>query len=333
MINSFEAKNFRLFDKVKIDRLNRVNLIVGKNNAGKTALLEALLLYLSRMSVEVIPKFLDARQEYWLPEQPYGGKSSSPLMHFFKGHKIPNLDEEGFRLSSNEEDPIHVGTGAYLQEDPADLKRLVGIGRKNTMVGQGVNTRKYQFVSARGISDEESSSLWDRISLTDLEEDLLKGLRIIEPELLGLTFVRIDHDVEHHYRAPSRIPLVRPNRVSDPVPLKSLGDGMIRIFHIILSLVSAKGGILLIDEFENGLHWEIQEKAWRIVFELAEKLDVQVFATTHSRDCIAGFSKVWQENAEKGAFIRIAKDHYKTVITEYDTELLSDSLEMDTEVR
>nr|VFJ94147.1 MAG: AAA domain-containing protein, putative AbiEii toxin, Type IV TA system [Candidatus Kentron sp. H]VFJ95477.1 MAG: AAA domain-containing protein, putative AbiEii toxin, Type IV TA system [Candidatus Kentron sp. H]VFK01556.1 MAG: AAA domain-containing protein, putative AbiEii toxin, Type IV TA system [Candidatus Kentron sp. H] len=299
------------------------------------------------MSRDVIPKLLESRQEYWIPEQSRfaGQQLLSPLGHLFKGHKIPTLDEEGFRLSSNDKDAIHVRTAAYIFEesgnktirrrlepeqieswsipleelyiisesgdsssivvsldaDAADLKRLERFGnrRKNAISGQDVDIPKYQFVSARGISDQESSTLWDSISLTDLEEEVLKGLRIIEPALVRLTFIKTDPHGSHYLlkeNYPDRIPIIRPDETSDPVPLKSLGDGMIRIFHITLSLVSAKGGMLLIDEFENGLHWEVQEKAWRVVFELAEKLDVQVFATTHSRDCISSFSKVWQEN-------------------------------------
>ncbi|VFM94905.1 MAG: AAA domain-containing protein, putative AbiEii toxin, Type IV TA system [Candidatus Kentron sp. G] len=205
--------------------------------------------------------------------------------------------------------------------------------RRNAISGQDTDIPKYRFVSARGISDQESSDLWDSISLTDLEDDVIQGLRILEPELVRLTFVKMNSGVEGYYRVRDRIPLVRQNKSSNPVPLKSLGDGMIRIFHIVLSLVSAKGGILLIDEFENGLHWEVQEKAWRLIFELAEKLDVQVFATTHSRDCVNNFSKVWKDNAGQGAFVRIVREHDKTAIKEYDAQLLTDSLEMDTEVR
>nr|VFJ47467.1 MAG: ATPase/GTPase, AAA15 family [Candidatus Kentron sp. FM]VFJ74237.1 MAG: ATPase/GTPase, AAA15 family [Candidatus Kentron sp. FM]VFK19059.1 MAG: ATPase/GTPase, AAA15 family [Candidatus Kentron sp. FM] len=324
MIHSFEAENFRLFDKIKINRLNRVNLIVGKNNAGKTALLEALLLFFSKMSRDVIPRLLESRQEYRMPEQSYfsGQQLLSPLGHLFKGRKIPALGEEGFRLSSGNKDTIHVRTGksenkgiqyrldfgeiedsnapfdelyiisesgnsssivASLGESAADLKRLRRVMERqgNAISGQDTNIPKYRFVSARGISDQESSDLWDSISLTDLEDDVIQGLRILEPELVRLTFVKMNSGVESYYRVPDRIPLVRQNKSSNPVPLKSLGDGMIRIFHIVLSLVSAKGGILLIDEFENGLYWEIQEKAWRVVFELAEEFDVQVFATTH----------------------------------------------------
>ncbi|VFM94904.1 MAG: AAA ATPase domain-containing protein [Candidatus Kentron sp. G] len=125
MIHSFEAENFRLFDKIKINRLNRVNLIVGKNNAGKTALLEALLLFFSKMSRDVIPKLLESRQEYRMPEQSYFSVQQllSPLGHLFKGRKIPAFGEEGFRLSSGNKDTIHVRTAAYTFEE-SENKRI-----------------------------------------------------------------------------------------------------------------------------------------------------------------------------------------------------------------
>jgi AAA15 family ATPase/GTPase len=42
---SFTVKNFRGFEKLTIESLERVNLIAGKNNVGKTALLEALWIH------------------------------------------------------------------------------------------------------------------------------------------------------------------------------------------------------------------------------------------------------------------------------------------------
>ena len=86
MIDSFEIKKFRLFNNVKIKNFKNVNLIVGKNNAGKSALLEALLLYFSRVSSDVILEILFSRQEHW-----ESGKSAfnqlqfiNPLKHFLR---------------------------------------------------------------------------------------------------------------------------------------------------------------------------------------------------------------------------------------------------------
>lgn len=61
-----------------------------------------------------------------------------------------------------------------------------------------------------------------------------------------------------------------------PVPLTSLGDGMNRVLGIMLALIAAKGGLLLIDEVENGLHYSVQADLWRLILEMAEQLDVQV---------------------------------------------------------
>jgi AAA15 family ATPase/GTPase len=49
---------------------------------------------------------------------------------------------------------------------------------------------------------------------------------------------------------------------------------------------------LLIDEIENGLHWSILPKVWRFLVETARVLDVQVFATTHSKDCIEALAEL-----------------------------------------
>ncbi len=60
-------------------------------------------------------------------------------------------------------------------------------------------------------------------------------------------------------------------------------------------MANASGGILLIDEFENGLHWEVQKELWKALFEAANQLGVQVFATTHSQDCIQAFVEAQKE--------------------------------------
>jgi hypothetical protein len=104
--------------------------------------------------------------------------------------------------------------------------------------------------------------------------------------------------------------MVRIKGESEPVPLKSLGDGVVRMFQIALALERAEknrpaarpaagaatqgserlaGGLLLIDEVENGIHYTVLPRLWRFLFQAAKIRNVQVFATTHSWDCIKGF--------------------------------------------
>jgi AAA15 family ATPase/GTPase len=104
-----------------------------------------------------------------------------------------------------------------------------------------------------------------------------------------------------------RTAIVRAAGIPRPVPLRSFGDGLNRLFGIVLSLVNAKDGLLLIDEFENGLHHSIQVDIWRAVFRLAGSLDIQVVATSHSWDAIEAFQKAASEDPEEGVLIRLSR--------------------------
>ena len=80
-----------------------------------------------------------------------------------------------------------------------------------------------------------------------------------------------------------------------PIPLRSLGEGAVRMFGIALALANSKGGLLLIDEVENGLHYSVPSDFWKMVLQVARDNDVQVLATTHSWDVVEGFTEAATE--------------------------------------
>ena len=84
------------------------------------------------------------------------------------------------------------------------------------------------------------------------------------------------------------------------MPLRSLGDGAVRLFGVALALANSQGGFLLIDEAENGIHHTIQRDFWRMVLLTAQANNVQVFATTHSWDCVVGFAQAAVEDGRRG---------------------------------
>ena len=98
-----------------------------------------------------------------------------------------------------------------------------------------------------------------------------------------------------------------------------MGDGMVRLFHLALALVNSKGGILLVDEIENGLHYSVHEDLWKLVFKTARDLNVQVFATTHSWDCIEAFQRAaCEDESSEGYLIRLGWRKDEVVATVYD---------------
>ncbi|NJK78433.1 MAG: ATP-binding protein [Chloroflexaceae bacterium] len=157
------------------------------------------------------------------------------------------------------------------------------------------------FVPAKGLSRNVIAELWDTTNLTDQESTVNDALRIIEPKIerVGISF--------RERRSRSIVPRVRVQDSKNPLPLSSLGEGMNRLFGVALAIVNAKDGFLLIDEIESGLHYSVMVDMWRLVFQIAYELDVQVFATTHSRDCIEAFQIAAAQHPSEGVLISLRR--------------------------
>jgi hypothetical protein len=129
-----------------------------------------------------------------------------------------------------------------------------------------------------------------------------------------------------------RTAIVKGQLFPHPIPLRSLGDGINRLFAVILSLVNAKDGLLLVDEIENGMHYSILLEVWTNILKLAKALNVQVFATTHSWDCIKAFQAATSADPGVGILVRLTAKGgaiYPTVFKEEALAIVTrDSIEV-----
>lgn len=348
-LDSLEIHNFRGFQHLQIEKLGRVNLIVGRNNIGKSSLLDALELYARRGTPSLIWQILRTRTEYkenFSRTEENIDELLHALKYLFYGRKEVKDNSIPIHIgpinSLNETLSISVGwftkdidaqeglirwqplqLGEYLAADNPVPRFIVSFGQAfNTGYSLEARPRPHTIFSERGLrcvsiganglSWNQASLYWDKVTLTDLDDDILAALQIIAPGVIGLSFVG---EIE---TPTGRIPLVRVKDIDEPLPLGSLGNGMLRVLGITLALTNAKDGMLLVDEIENGIHYSAQQEVWQMIFALALKLNVQVFATTHSWDCIEGFQKAAIQNKqEEGMLIRLSlkkNDEIKTTL-------------------
>lgn len=140
-----------------------------------------------------------------------------------------------------------------------------------------------EFIYASSSSPREMVAMFDRIVLTPEEDLVLDAVRIIDPDIIRLaSYSENGSSLKSTSRGGI---LVKSKKWEHRIHIGSFGDGIWRLLSIILSLVEAKNGTLLIDEIDTGLHHTVMSKMWEIIFTTAKKLNVQVFATTHSSDC------------------------------------------------
>lgn len=383
MLNSLKITNYRILKELRIESLKRVNLITGKNNTGKSTILEALALYSSKGDIGTIFQFLIERGEDFSRERNYNNRilESNPntvainlksLSSIFSDRESPytregsivigSMEQTLFGIENSFEDSLRIRFVKYIDETERDSHGVL-ISRKRSIldgfIGELENYKigfeikygnnqiihpldeeriyrltsrnvgdkqNFQFIRTRNIDKEINGNLWDNITLTQKELYVTDALRIIEPSVERIAFVG-DNTRE-------RTAVIKLSGNTNPLPLRSMGDGINRILTIILALVNCDHGFLFIDEFENGLHHTVQEKLWDIIFKLSKDLNIQVFATTHSEDCIKGFeNSLNKANDFDGQLIRLDNHNGILKLVEYNAEELKIATDFNIETR
>jgi AAA15 family ATPase/GTPase len=118
------------------------------------------------------------------------------------------------------------------------------------------------------------------------------------------------------------------------LPLPQMGDGMTRLAEIILAIGNAPNGIVLVDEIENGIHHSTMSNIWRTIDKASQLFNTQVFATTHSIECIKAAHNAFKENGAYDLKVhRLERTDAKVRALTYDKDELEAAFEIKLEVR
>ncbi|WP_428275847.1 AAA family ATPase [Candidatus Palauibacter sp.] len=180
------------------------------------------------------------------------------------------------------------------------------------------------------LEDDRIAKWWSAVAPTVDQDKVVDALRLVVD---GVESADVVAEHTGRQRPRDRV-IVRLKGDPAPVPLKHLGDGAVRVFGVALALANSRNGFLLIDEVENGIHHSVQKRFWRMVLETAEANNVQVLATTHSRDCVEGFAQAAAECQHiEGALARINRRNGETWAVEYPEKDMWVAAEQGIEVR
>ena len=350
MISEFSIKNFRCFKEIVIKRWDRVNLIAGKNNVGKTTLLEAIWLHEGAHNAQLA-----------LTVEKLRGITSFDLKTFldelfteFKGEKQINLTaryQDGkslvakiTRIENTQAQPIltertdlESGTGIQFEAiDGGDTLRksqlfwsLDSKGRPSLQTeGSGDPLRPSTILISTGLSKEDknrnNAERFSRQVESKRKQEIVSSLKLIERRLVDLELIKRGYqDV-----------ICGDIGLDKMLPLSLMGEGMERYLAFVLSILDAENGIVLIDEIENGFHHSIYPIIWTNLAKLARKHNVQLIATTHSYECLEAAHRSFKED-KKYDFVLHRLDRVGDRIEDvsYEQETLEEALKGDLEIR
>jgi len=359
MLKEIEIQNFRCFEHIKISGFERVNLIGGKNNAGKTALLEALLLNdapqarslvmlkaLRREPSKVIEAMPDKAWDNLFYVLDKGrviviiGKHESKKIHQIEVSidKSSNLKEiflnkekeadEVIDFLSSKTSGLSVLTIKLTRDEEEPIKSSVIASSKGVITSSIPNADGSSPIipSFMRNSGKNLTEAYDRARLDEKDHEVLKAFQVLDSSIESVESFSIGEPTLYLRR-----------KGESRLPLSLFGDAINRVADIILKLVNSEHKILLIDEIENGIHHTNQQDFWRVLFRLAVELDTQIFATTHSLEMLQAFADVGLEPNQEcsSAYFEMAKK-WKTdqiIGIRRDLETLSYAIEHQEGVR
>ena len=365
-------QGFRGIAELAVPRLGRATLLVGRNGAGKTTVLDAVRVYAARGSYPVLSDLLGDRDEVLT------GRGAHPAIEpdwesLFHGREISDSVRIAIGSGQDAARQLRISPTVLDAERSPSLGRMlprfilqdrvhalhIMFGNDEQLVPylrvqdesssepvarQAIReTRRFlergdplqpavcEFLGPGLLGNAAISLYWDKVALTDDEERAMDALRMIGVDVDRVAMIGSDTRVA---RPGGRRVIVRLASQDRPVPLRSLGEGARRMFGIALALANSRGGFLLIDEAENGLHHSVQHRFWRMVLGTALANNVQVLATTHSWDCVRGFAKAASEQEQaEGMLYRIERDNGKVRAVDYPEEEIGIAVKQGIEVR
>lgn len=374
MLRTLTLENYRGFRRFELHDLGRVNLLVGTNNSGKTSILEAISLLCTAGVSKLWLGFLSRGETLYETWQEHESSFDIRHLFHGRELRVGarfslSATGDGLRTSVSglitDPRPAPVGQPSWPEErvneipeiEPewlADLElRWEQPKSLNTVVYRvdrdgGVrpsplgpplrrprNQIRTQFVPVGMLSPSTVIDMFESVVLTPDEQVVTRALNIIDPSI-----ERIATSASKRWRQEGGGPttkaglVVRSHDKADRIPIGSMGDGIWRILGLALTLVHCRDGVLLIDEIDTGLHYSVMEKMWKLVTETARRLNVQVFATTHSRDCYESLAAVCREGVMEGSEVTIQRIEPKKdrSVAYTEAEIIA-AARRDTEVR
>ena len=370
---SLVIKNFRGIDELTIPRLGRVTLLTGKNGVGKTTVLDAVRIYAARAGARMLSDVLLSKDEFVNAMDINGQAIDTPdWQALFNGGwnshcgsiTIGTISDPGEleiradALEPNEVNQLIDQRTDLWTSEPIYGLRVTFLGAKYTMPASyveysGSPTTRHRVRPAAArmnegqrppndilsfklgphVPDTSEMELYlNDVLLTPDEQYALDALNLVAEQTVDRVAV-LGSGTRRDNAANQRV-MARFVDGDAPVPLRSLGDGAVRIFVSALALASSRGGILLIDEAENGIHHSVQAKFWNMVLQTAQRNNVQVIATTHSWDCVEGFAQAANELEDiEGLLVRIERVPVGLRAITYDESRLASVTKYDIEVR
>jgi len=311
MLEQFTVENFKGFEKLTLEDLGHINIFVGKNNTGKTSLLQAVALnaLIERVKndalKEVIPDYYQSLSDN--PEQRKGG---------VLGANIPQLLFEDLRLNIRDKD---VNSAILFRFKTENIETVVNSLRLSILMPRLGEIQKPVFrlqefsnphlimltgekeLEGRGgafLDDDSACFLPSSTNYKIIASENYDYLERDEAQkIISLIQNQLEPNLEDiQYGKESRLKVFLKN--GNEYPIESMGDGFSKLLGLMTMFYYKEIPVLCIDEPENGFHYSVQSQFWQLLATAGLEHGKQSFIATHSYELLESLNTLLNENPD-----------------------------------
>jgi len=358
MITDVLIKNFKCFRNLIVPELGRITLIGGRNNVGKTALLEALFLFLdmpnpvtvlNQYSRRGIKKITLTTEAIWGPifcgyakdgkilvSLTINGNPEQVTIRFNREFVPPpsmTIQTEEPQISTDDDLTILAVEIEYTTKsgekiilyhfcDPNNESRPTVVSKSKP---SKIPLQLASFLSSKEHNQpSEITKQFSNLAQQDRENEAVEFLRIIEPRLESLKIIT---------KGPNPLVHGKLKDLTDTLPINFMGEGMEKLLALIVAITHSPNRIVIVDEIENGLHYSALPTIWKAIGKALLKYDCQLITTTHSYECLQAAHEGLSEMPEDFRYIRLHRkeDEISAKLSNYD--MIGTAIKTNLEVR
>jgi predicted ATPase len=362
MIDTVEILNFRAFKEVKLSDCRLINVIVGENASGKTALLEGIFLA-AGPSPEIAVRIKGFRG---IERLPFEGTEATinemlwrDLFNQFNTRKPAYISLSGKEQSSTRSvtvtyrdrsqliavptpqprdrkskhfvaKPIEVELvpinfrwrwphGRFTNVDPHFVDGKIVVGNLPDS-----NVDISFFAANRTYSIQETVNRFSALSRMFKERGAVNLFREHFPAVTDLSIESFGSQAMLYAQV---------NDLPEKIPLSMISSGMTKLAAILFAIPNQPHGVILIDEIENGFYYKRLPVLWRSLLSFAREYDCQIFASTHSAECLNALLEAAATQIDDVSLIRVEKSENASTLRQFSGKLFKAGMEMQGEIR
>jgi hypothetical protein len=322
MIKTLEIQNFRCYEQVFLENLARINVVVGENASGKTALLEALYMSLGNPALVLklrnwrglsvpfqITESAESHSVLWRDlffqfdlskEVVISIKGSQPttrtlrFQHYRDNHIVIPVGKTDPRVVSPFRFEWYRGTHHIASVRPEFQ------GGNLSLTGGPEPLPGAYFSSATPIDPGETGAGFSELSKARKEGPIVDVIKNVFPFIENLAVETLNIVPVVHADIPN---------LQEKIPLGLVSSGVNKLVSILIAITNQAKGIIMVDEIENGLYYGIMEQVWKAMYDSCRKHQSQLFVSSHNKELLKKLYPTIKGNEEDFCLIRTERQN------------------------